>query len=168
MDKEEKLNLVKAVEGTKGNIAEVGVYEGDSAEVIAKHKGNRHLYLFDTFSGLPVPTRIDGQFHTGEFAAKVETVTERFKPYKNVHIIEGWFPTTAIDERFGLVHLDVDLYQPTKDCLSYFWPRLDGVIIVHDYKTECAVRVAVLEHVYAERAVIEECLDPANQVLIRK
>lgn len=37
-----------------GVCAEVGVYKGGSAKVIAENKGSRPLYAFDTFSGIPV------------------------------------------------------------------------------------------------------------------
>jgi len=122
---EEDKNLIELVNKTKGNIAEVGVANGDSAEVIAKAKSPyRHLYLFDTFTGLPKPTKIDGEFHEGQYSSPYEAVKERLKEYKNVHIIKGLFPNTAIDKKFSLVHLDVDLYQSTRDCLEDFWPKL--------------------------------------------
>jgi O-methyltransferase len=39
------------------------------------------------------------------------------------------------DRTYQLVHLDVDLYESTKDCLEYFVPRLapGGVIVLDDY-----------------------------------
>jgi hypothetical protein len=39
------------------------------------------------------------------------------------------------EREYGLVHLDVDLYQPTLDSLRYFGPRLaaGGVLIVDDF-----------------------------------
>lgn len=51
---------------------------------------------------------------------------------------KGYFPSTAgpvIDLRFSFVHLDVDLYESTKSCLEFFYPRLNvgGVISPDDY-----------------------------------
>jgi len=39
------------------------------------------------------------------------------------------------NETFRLVHIDVDLYQPTMDSLAFFYPRLSnsGVIVLDDY-----------------------------------
>ncbi len=146
---EEEARLRQAVKETTGNIAEVGVGDGGTAEVIAKaKKPRRHLYLYDTFTGLPKPLQIDGEFHEGQYAFPYEGVKERLKNYPNVHVFKGSFPNTAVDKRYSFVHLDVDLYQSTKDSIAYFWPRLvkNGIIIVHDYVTEMAVRVAIIEH----------------------
>ena len=37
--------------------------------------------------------------------------------------------------RFALVHLDADLYEPTKAGLEYFYDKLEpgGFLILHDY-----------------------------------
>ncbi len=48
------------------------------------------------------------------------------------------FPETfeGLEERtFRFVHLDCDLYQPIKEGLEIFWPRLveGGAVLVHDY-----------------------------------
>ena len=48
------------------------------------------------------------------------------------------------NRRFSFVHLDVDLYQSTLDCLNFFYPRLSlgGIIISHDYTTAEGVDLA--------------------------
>ena len=45
---------------------------------------------------------------------------------------------------FSFVHLDVDLYQSTKDGLAWFYPRLNrgGILISHDYSNADGVRKA--------------------------
>ncbi len=37
---------------------------------------------------------------------------------------------------YSFVHIDVDLYQPTLDCLNFFYNRMipGGIIISDDYK----------------------------------
>jgi len=42
-----------------------------------------------------------------------------------------------IPNHFAIVHLDCDLYQPTADGLTYFYPRLSsgGLLILHDYSS---------------------------------
>ena len=39
------------------------------------------------------------------------------------------------DARFALVHLDCDLYAPTRAAMEFFYPRLTrgGLLVVHDY-----------------------------------
>lgn len=50
----------------------------------------------------------------------------------------GYFPTRAASPdpatRFALVHLDCDLYEPTRAGLTFFYPQLSpGVLlIIHD------------------------------------
>ena len=55
-DNEENYTLyssLKAVKDLAGDIAEIGVYKGGTAKLICELKGNKNLYLFDTFEGLP-------------------------------------------------------------------------------------------------------------------
>ena len=39
--------------------------------------------------------------------------------------------------KFSFVHIDVDLYQPTLDCLEFFFPKLvsGGIIVCDDYNS---------------------------------
>lgn len=52
------------------------------------------------------------------------------------------------NHRFALVHLDVDLYESTKQCIEYFWPRIvpGGVLISHDYSILHGVKQAFSEY----------------------
>ena len=61
-----------------------------------------------------------------------------FLPKDKCHIRKGYFPDSANEEkekRWIFVSLDMDLYQPMKAGLFYFWPKMveGGVIFVHDY-----------------------------------
>lgn len=131
-----------------GDIAEVGVYKGGSARLICEVKGKRKLHLFDTFEGLPGNcTPWDGEFGSGGFAASFEQVSGYLSRFPEVHFYKGFFPQTAsgLEElRFSFVHLDVDLYQSTKDSLEWFYPRLNrgGVLVSHDYVNAEGVRKA--------------------------
>ena len=39
------------------------------------------------------------------------------------------------DKTFSFVHIDVDLYEPAKDSLEFFYPRMaeGGIILMDDY-----------------------------------
>lgn len=68
----------------------------------------------------------------------VETVMKRLPFPENVTIKKGFFPETFElfnKETYIFVNLDTDLYQPIKDGLELFYPRMvsGGVILVHDY-----------------------------------
>jgi predicted O-methyltransferase YrrM len=142
----------KATNKIPGYIAEVGVYKGGSARIIAEVKGKRVLHLFDTFEGLPEISKIDNpqQFYKGKFLVSFEDIKKSFTKYSGVHFYKGLFPDTAgpvKDARFSFVNLDVDLYESTKNCLEFFYPRMSrgGIIISHDYIDAAGVKKAVDE-----------------------
>ncbi len=54
------------------------------------------------------------------------------------HLYKGWIPnrfTEVEDKQFSFVHIDVDLYEPTRDSVNFFFPKLleNGVIVCDDY-----------------------------------
>lgn len=133
--------IVKSIcEKRKGALAEVGVYMGGSAKVMCEAKKDNLLYLFDTFEGLPEPQKIDGgAYNKGDYNASYENVKNYLKGYKNIKIYKGLFPQSADEEvkcqKFIFVHLDVDIYKSTLDCLKFFYPRMEkgAILISHDY-----------------------------------
>jgi O-methyltransferase len=139
---------VKKTEHVPGDIAEVGVYKGGSAKLICKANNGRALHLFDTFQGLPSVGDIDKpQFYDGQFAAPFKEVKNYLNTYENVHFHVGLFPGTAVPverKNFSFVHLDVDTYESTTNCLEFFYTRMSkgGIILSHDYITAAGVRKA--------------------------
>ena len=147
----EAYQIFMAIENTKkieGDIAEVGVYKGGSAKLICENKGNKKLYLFDSFEGLPNPSDRDTDgFCKGSFKYDFNMVKNYLKGYENVYLYKGFFPKTSKpikDKMFSFVHLDVDLYDSTLECLKFFYPRMSkgGIIISHDYMWIKGVRKA--------------------------
>ena len=140
-------SIAKSQQELDGDMAEVGVYQGGSAKLISEVKGDRKLFLFDTFIGLQELSDDDTHFgkkhwKKNEFSdTSLETVKDYLSSYNNIQIIEGEFPKTADcihDSKFSFVHLDVDLYRSTIECLKFFYPRLvkGGIILVHDYHSD--------------------------------
>jgi O-methyltransferase len=141
---------VKEVANLNGNIAEIGVYRGQTAKVIAEAMNEKNLYLFDTFEGIPKPDKIDkhydfvnGQwleFYEGQYKATIEELKETLKNCNgNIFIHKGLFPKETgkfiEDNSFCFVHLDVDLYKGTYDSLVFFYSKMEslGRIISHNY-----------------------------------
>lgn len=125
-----------------GYMAEVGVYQGGSAKLIALTDPSRILFACDTFKGLPEPTSMDlNTIHKkGDFDnTSVELLYERLH-LPNVQIVEGLFPNRMqipmINGLYSFVHIDVDLYQSTLDCLNFFYNRMTkgGIIVCDDYE----------------------------------
>ena len=140
-------SIAKAQSNLNGDMAEVGVYQGGSAKLISEVKNEKELHLFDTFEGLPKVSEKDTHFgtsywKTGEFSnTSLENVKNYLSNYKNVYCYKGKFPETSNpikDKKFSFVHLDVDLFQSTIDCLDFFYPRMvnGGIILTHDYHTD--------------------------------
>lgn len=142
-----------------GAVAEVGVYRGGSALLLAAAKGGAALHLFDTFAGLPEhdATR-DGRFRAGQLGdTDLGRVQALLAPWPDVHCHVGLFPASASglapELQFKLVHLDLDLHRSTLDALRFFAGRLvpGGVIVVHDYNNRSVpgTRAAVDEFLAA-------------------
>ena len=133
----ELFNAVQATAKVPGVMAEVGVYLGGTAAVMLNADSKRHLFLFDTFAGLPS----SGDYlRKGEYAGSLEHVTRTLAQYTGrITLHRGMFPadTSAAVEnlRFSFVHLDMDLYEGTLDALRFFWPRMNqgGILLSHDY-----------------------------------
>ncbi|MFH1160533.1 MAG: TylF/MycF/NovP-related O-methyltransferase [bacterium] len=127
-----------------GSFAELGVYKGESARIIHRMDPSRKFFLFDTFEGftltdLNVETGEAATYTTRHFAdTSLANVMKKIDGNDNIHILKGYFPDSAepvTGEKFALVNLDADLYNPTKAGLEFFYPRMSqgGIILIHDY-----------------------------------
>ena len=168
--------LVAETANTPGSIAEVGVYRGGTAYLLCEAAPNKHIYLFDTFEGMPTVDESKDLHKTGDFAdTSLEGVKSLLSEFKNVTITKGLFPASAHNVihplQFSLVHLDVDIYQSVKEGLHYFWPRLTtgGVIILDDYlEPNCpGAKLATDEFVAATPGAVFETTCQ-SQAIIRK
>lgn len=144
-------NLLR-VKDLEGDIAEVGVSVGDSAEEMCEVKGKKKLHLFDTFEGHPNTIgRYDVGQYPGRHKADIKDVKKRLKKYPKVYFYKGTFPETSkpvAKKKFCFVNLDTDLYRGTYDGLEFFVPRMvpGGVIILHDYQGIPGVACACIDY----------------------
>lgn len=104
--------------------------------------------MCDTFSGLPFISKFDKEFYEHEYAFSLESVKEYLQSY-SFNIIKGIFPNKESvnklsNHQFSFIHLDVDVYQSTKDCLEFFYPLMikNGIILTHDYSNTEGVKKA--------------------------
>ncbi len=148
-----------------GDMAELGVYRGGSAIVMAGAAPEKLLRLFDTFEGHPADDVFSEGHRKGEFATDVAEVRLALFSYRTAFHV-GRFPATTIgldDVRFCLVHLDADLYESTRDALAWFWPRIvpGGTVVLDDVGWERCPGVArALEESglmpYVERSALHQ------------
>jgi O-methyltransferase len=128
---------VKETISVAGDMAECGTFRGGSAKLICKTVSHRKtLHIFDTFVGIPVEQRREGEHSAGDFTCSEEDVRSFLSDCPNIKIYKGLVPQTldaVADLKFSFVNLDMDIYVPTIAALRFFWPRMsDGGIIVMD------------------------------------
>jgi O-methyltransferase len=165
-------SLARAQARRPGAFAEVGVYRGASAKLICEAKGPRLFHLFDTFEGLPPTSPHDTGIHRpNQYACSLEEVRAYLDGYENVQFHKGVFPDSArgVEENtYAFVHFDVDLYEGTRACLEYFYPRMipGGVMLSHDYGLLAGVEKAFQEF-FADKpeGIIDQ---PTTQCMVVK
>jgi O-methyltransferase len=136
--------FMKLTRDIEGDTAECGVFQGASSYLICKHIENTEKYhhIFDSFEGLSEPRQIDGNWwKKGKLCASEEIVKQNLHTFRNVHYYKGWIPERFKDVEhltFSFVHIDVDLYQPTKDSIEFFYERVSegGILLFDDYGTD--------------------------------
>lgn len=129
---------------TEGDIAELGVYKGNSAGVFAliAKKYKRKVYLFDTFEGFD-ERDLSGtdRNNLSPFSNTSLNQVQKFVNYKEAYLIKGHFPESLKHapamKQFAIVHIDCDLYAPAIAGLNFFFPRIipGGMLIIHDYNS---------------------------------
>lgn len=132
-------------ENIPGDFAELGVWKGNSAALLADFAAEhgRKLYLFDTFEGFDARdfTGYDAKTSKCFEDTSIDYVRETIGPADSVTFVKGFFPESitpeAAQSRFALVHLDCDLYAPMKAALEFFYPLMPkgGMLILHDYSS---------------------------------
>jgi hypothetical protein len=138
------LNVARVLrDSVPGDFAEIGVYRGNTASILAQaaRAGDRRLFLFDTFSGFDAADQTETDRPSGAFTDTSLQKVKQFVGADRVEYIVGRFPdslsTAQIPDQFAVVHLDCDLFQPTAAGLAFFYPRLSpgGLFILHDYSS---------------------------------
>lgn len=155
----------------EGDVCEFGVAQGATSALLADaiFDSQRHLWLYDSFQGLPRPTEedelIDDIFnvgsiegYAGEMANPRILVERRLAsigfPADRIHIIEGFLHADErrLPEQVAFAYVDFDFFEPTITALRLLDERLadHGRIVVDDYGffssgVEKAVRQFILE-----------------------
>lgn len=141
-------SLAKSLTSLSGDTAECGAYYGSSSFLIClanQGKQNHEHHIFDSFEGLSKPDVHDRMknvktpiWKEHDLAVSLETVQANLSVFDFVRYYQGWIPACfheVADRHFSFVHIDVDLYQPTHDSLTFFYERMvpGGIILCDDY-----------------------------------
>lgn len=141
-----------------GVIIECGVFKGASFTRLAMFRelfessGTRKIIGFDTFNVFPESTYIEDKSKLASFIGEagnksiskeqLEQVLDNKQCGNMVELIEGDILETLPDYidkhpelKVALLHLDVDIYEPSKCSLEYLYGRLvkGGILILDDY-----------------------------------
>jgi O-methyltransferase len=172
------VSLIRAVRFTAeqripGAIVECGVWRGGSMMAVAMTlllvNDERDLYLFDTYSGMSMPTSHDATYY-GQTASNLLVSAQRTDaivaeagilevrqnlartgyPESRLHFVQGPVEETVprlAPPAISLLRLDTDWYESTRHELTHLYPRLapNGIVIIDDYGHWAGARQAVDE-----------------------
>lgn len=118
----------------EGDIAEIGVYRGETSAFMKILCPDKTLHCYDTFCGILGADSAIDVHKNGEFCYGLEDVKKTVGT-DNVLYHVGMFPDSfaETDRSFCFVHSDTDTYLGTKATLDVMWPLLQtGGCIVFD------------------------------------
>lgn len=129
--------FIKAMD-LDGDVADCGVYRGGTSLILRRLAPDKHLHLFDTWSGTPFD---DDLCHhkKGEWAASLEDCRILVGTDKYTYYHPGVFPYSIPDyikeETFCFAYIDMDTYQSTEEAIKFFWSRMvpGGTLFFDDY-----------------------------------
>jgi O-methyltransferase len=154
--------LLRLIADVPGDTAECGVFLGASSWLIcsANAKGARPRvhHAFDSFEGLSRPKGEDGAFWKGgDLSVPEETSRKNLAEFSDCRFYKGWIPERfpeVADRAFAFVHVDVDLYEPTRASVAFFYPRLaaGGILVCDDYGfTTCPGATRAIDEFLADK-----------------
>src|ERR1051325_3620356 len=136
-----------------GDVCEFGVAQGATSALLANElrTTTRHLWLYDSFEGLPKPTDkdvlLDDEFHLGDirayegmFKSSEHEVRERVDHANfdetRLHIVAGFIDrVTTFPDRIAFAYVDFDFYEPIAHALRVVDERMPagGAMMIDDY-----------------------------------
>lgn len=130
-----------------GDFVECGVYNGGSAGALALALGGsqKHLWLYDSFEGLPPTLEVDGSEApelVGHLVGSETLVRESMRVAgltpERFTIRKGWFKDTfreRLPNKVSLLHIDADWYESVLLSLQTFYHLVSpgGLILLDDF-----------------------------------
>ena len=154
--------LLRLTADVPGDTAECGVFLGASSWLICRSNRNsgpaKTHHGFDSFEGLSAPGPSDGGYwEAGNLTAGEQACRKNLAEFPSVRLYKGWIPERfpeVADRSFSFVHLDVDLYEPTRASIEFFYPRLSrgGLLVCDDYGfTTCPGATRAIDEFLADK-----------------
>lgn len=161
--------LYKRIVGLPGHVIECGVFKGASLIRFASYREllesqvSRKIIGFDAFGAFPDQVSDSGdkefieRFETDSGAGIPQEDLEEFlsrKHFRNIELHKGdirnLIPSYVIQNpqlKIALLHLDMDVFEPTLLCLELLYERVvsGGIIMIDDYNAVGGATKAVDE-----------------------
>lgn len=170
------LEVARKVQHIEGDIVECGVRYGKSTFFILSGLPERHAEVFDSFEGLSNPSEEDGEhWKEGGLAVGIDRFKNSITPFAHrVTIHKGWIPDVLAEcqtDKIAFLHLDLDLYEPTKAALEFLFPRMvpGGVFVCDDYGSLlCPGAKKAVDEFFANRCEKPICIPTAQCLVFAK
>lgn len=179
--------LYKKIKNLAGDIVECGVYKGASLIRFAtfrecmESQNSRKIIGFDMFGSFPrVDREDDNKFiemfeSQGGFGIDIEELKNIFenKGFKNYEFIKGDLTKTIdiylknkSELRIALLHVDVDVYKPTKYVLEKLYDKVvsGGIIVLDDYGMVNGATNAIEDFIKERNLKVKILKEPYYQV----
>lgn len=171
--------LYKSIINLPGQIVECGVFKGASFtrfctfRDVLESSFSRKIIGFDMFGKFPIPENDDDRYFVEKFeqsagdgicASELSQYLDS-KGIVNFELVEGNILTTLEvyllrhpELKIALLHIDVDVYQPTIHILEHLYERMvpGGIIVFDDYATVAGETRAVDEFLANRTLKIEK------------
>jgi O-methyltransferase len=164
----------------EGDLIEAGAWRGGASilmrATLDSLGAERTVWVADSFQGFPATEPEEGAVPLsayGFLAAPLDEVRDSFARLgceRGVRFVPGFFEQTLPelrDERWAIVRLDADTYEPTRLALRSLYPRLTpgGYLILDDYGSFPGCRRAVEE--FRNEHGIEEPIEKVDSTCVR-
>ena len=183
----------------QGDFVECGVWEGGNIMTLCHlndiYKTNKMIYGYDTFQGMPEPTKhdikSDGTIANNKFEkfkdeknfsnwdrCSIDKVNENFNKYNlnmsTLNLTKGKVEETLLNKndlpkKISLLRLDTDFYESTKIELEILYPLLskNGVLIIDDYGAWQGAKKATDEY-FKNETIWMDYIDQDCRLIIKK
>lgn len=164
--------LYRSIVNLPGHVFELGVYKGASLIRMAtfraalEHESSRRIVGFDAYGSFPTQHLSDDEDHAfverfsaaggdGLSKQELQSILER-KRFSNFELVEGdvfdtlpQYLQTHPETRLALLHLDMDVKEPTSFALEQLYERVvpGGLVVFDDYNTVAGETEAVDEFI---------------------
>lgn len=175
------LDLFRRVSHIPGDIVECGVFKGVSLSRFVKFRSlfdnifSKKIIAFDVFGEFPEAKYENDKEKRETFIQEAgnksigkDELIAIFKEldlYQNIELVEGNILDTVPEYKaknphlkISLLHIDVDLYEPTKVVLEGFYPSMvkGGIVILDDYGAFAGANKAIDDYFKVSKVKIQK------------